>query len=38
MFSGDFSNHFLYCFRLSGGIDFTYIFLPAFLFSFFIIL
>ena len=34
MFSGDFSNHFPYCFRFSGGINFTYILLPAFLFFF----
>ena len=35
MFSGDFSNHLPYCFRFSGGINFTSIFLPAFLFDFF---
>ena len=37
MFPGDFSNHFPYCFWLSGGINFTYILLPAFLFCFFFI-
>ena len=25
MFSEDFSNHFLYCFRFNGGINFTHI-------------
>ena len=35
MFSGDFSNHFPSCFWFSGGINFTYILLPAFLFCFF---
>ena len=35
MFPGDFSNHFPYCFLFSGGINFTYILLPAFLFCFF---
>ena len=34
MFPEDFSNHFPYCFRFSGGINFTYILLPAFLFCF----
>ena len=34
IFPGDFSNHFPYCFRFSGGINFNYILLPAFLFCF----
>ena len=38
MFPGEFSNHFPYCFRFSGGINFTYILLPAFLFCLFIVL